>query len=447
MQADMGNKIRNYDIVVVGAGVLGTNISYWLSELFDSSVALIDQADQVAAHMSTRNTGVDHRPFYLDPVKKKMFAASAQKSHYMWMKLARQYDLPWKQVSTLEIAKDPVDVPVIEKYYKWALVNGMNEDEVALLDSEQVKEIEPLVHSSGAIHSKTDTATDFGILSGKVAEIAEENGVSIILGCRVIEIGETGEGNRILVERNGKREIITAGLLINAGGASSVGIAHSMGLAQDYSVLFFRGEYWIVSEEYASGISRNIYSVPKHTEFPFLDPHFIVRADGRREVGPNAVMVAGPDVYEGLTNENSGLRNLVFDRPILPKLRLFTDWNFISLVMGEWESSLSKNGMAERVRKFIPSLRDDHLYRRGFTGVRGSVINDHGFVPEAKIIEGNSSIHIINFNSPGATGAPSWSAYLISYLMQRGFLEGNRQKGSHSGTGIWDYGASLPVDD
>src|SRR3989441_13048052 len=47
-------------------------------------------------------------------------------------------------------------------------------------------------------------------------------------------------------------------------------------------------------------VRRNIYTVPRHPELPFLDPHWIVRADGRREIGPHAGPVPGPYTYPGL---------------------------------------------------------------------------------------------------------------------------------------------------
>ena len=74
-----------------------------------------------------------------------------------------------------------------------------------------------------------------------------------------------------------------------------------MNLGKEFTDLHFRGEYWFVEKAFGQKISRNVYSVPKIREYPFLDPHFIVRADGSREVGPNAVLVSGPNTYQGLS--------------------------------------------------------------------------------------------------------------------------------------------------
>ena len=80
--------------------------------------------------------------------------------------------------------------------------------------------------------------------------------------------------------------------------------------------------------------------------------------------------------------------------------------------------------MCNRVREFIPSLSTGFLNGRGLAGVRNSLIDKNGFVPEALEIEGESSFHVLNYNSPGATGAPAYSAYLVNRMKERGFLDG-----------------------
>ena len=101
-----------------------------------------------------------------------------------------------------------------------------------------------------------------------------------------------------LVTSNNTTGKLECNLLINAAGGGALDIAHRLGLAKQYTDLHFRGEYWYVDEPFASRISRNIYSIARFKEFPFLDPHFIVRANGKREIGPNAVLVSGPGAYK-----------------------------------------------------------------------------------------------------------------------------------------------------
>ena len=432
---------KRFDIGIIGAGILGVSISFWLSELYDCSIALIESEEHVGLHASSRNTGVIHRPFYLDPERKKLVAKAAEKSYHMWSKLASRFNLPWKPTGTIEVAIDDSDIDTLEKYRKWSLSNGMKEEETEVLDPSSVTRLEPEVKCAGAIFSKTDTSTSYGELTSTVAELGKNNGVKFLGGSEVKHLEETKDGVEVTLDQRSSKEknTISCSFLINAAGGGAVDIAHMMGLAKEYSDLHFRGEYWVVDEPFASRVGRNVYSVAKYKEFPFLDPHFIVRANGKREIGPNAVLVSGPSAYSGLSNSKSEFIKKIFERPEMPKLHLFTSRKFLSLVWDEWRSSFSKKAMCERVRHFIPLIDVSMLNQRGLAGVRSSLIDNRGFVPESVQLWSNKSFHILNYNSPGATGAPSFSAYIVSNLEKKGFLDGLKHRASQKHADLWDF--------
>ena len=49
--------------------------------------------------------------------------------------------------------------------------------------------------------------------------------------------------------------------------------------------------------------------------------------------------------------------------------------------------------------------------------------------------EGHNSFHIVNYNSPGATGAPAYSALVVRKLQDKGILKSpNSQKNS-----LWNF--------
>ena len=430
------------DIAIIGAGILGVSLAYWLSEISNTSVAIIEKEEQIASHTSSRNTGVIHRPFYLNPEKKRIFAKSAQKSYYLWSKLASRYKLPWAQNGTIEVGLRDGDLETVRQYKKWSLENGMEDSETEILDSPSaIQKLERLVEASCAIHSKTDTSVDYGEFSRCLFEIAKKNGARFIRGT-VKGLVERSDGVEILIKEEGSSPI-SCNFAINAAGGRALDIAHSIGLGKEYTDLHFRGEYWVVDESFSSKITHNIYSVAKYKDFPFLDPHFIVRASGRREIGPNAVLVSGPEAYKGLSTSSSEFLSKISERPITPKLRLFTSGRFLSLLRSEWYSSVSKKAMCERVRQFIPSLEVGMLKERGLAGVRTSLVDKDGFVPEARLLEStkNNSLHIVNYSSPGATGAPAFAAYVVNLLRQRGRLGALREKQDS----IWNYEDAVTV--
>ncbi len=430
---------ERFDVAVIGAGVLGVTVSYWLSVLFNCSVALIEQESDVAVHTSSRNTGVIHRPFYLDPLKKKIFAGASQKSFFLWKSLASRYGLSWNEVGTLEVANIDSDISVLEKFRGWSTLNGILDEEIDILDSKEVSRVEPMVSCMGALFSKTDVSVSFKEFTETVQKLVVKNGVKFLNNMCVEDVVEDGKGVKVKLKSSGKTSFLECDFLINAAGGEAIDIAHMMGVAKEYTDLHFRGEYWLVDEPFASKISHNVYSIPKQKDFPFLDPHFIVKYDGARQLGPNAVLVFGPKVYQGISNSVSEFLYKIFERPITPKINLGFNRKFLSLIWSEWYSSLSKGAMCDRVSKFIPALRSDMLSTRGLSGVRSSVIDAKGIVPEALQVYSDKSVHVLNYNSPGATGAPSYSAFIVANLIEKGYLDHLSKKSQDIRESIWSF--------
>lgn len=413
---------KHFDVAIIGAGVLGTSIAYLLSLGFKGSIAVFDKEDSPGTQTSTRNTGVIHRPFYLDPEKKAIFAKSAQDSYPLWKDLAKRFDLPWNQTGTLEIATREEDVGILDKYTKWTEQNGMDVSEIQLFNEKELKAYEPNVKGHGAILSKTDTSVEFGSFTRKVMELAISNGVNFVPQCRISDILENGEGTNFTGIMDNQKAQFNTSYLINAASGDSLRLAHQLGLARKYAVLHFRGDYWTVDSSFRLKVKHNIYTVPKHRKYPFLDPHFILRHDGTREVGPTASLVGSPYDYTDSPDKHS-LAKKILESPSSPKLKLAVNPEFLNLVRTEWRSSRSKNAMARRVRQFIPSLEDNYLIDHGLSGVRNSLIDKSGFVPEAILEQGEQSLHVLNFNSPGATGAPAFAMHVLKKIELEGFLK------------------------
>lgn len=427
---------REYDIVIIGAGILGTSLAYMFSTFTDYRVALIEKENSPAMHASSRNTGVIHRPFYLDPERKKIFAKAAQYSYSMWKELSLKYGLPWNQNGTIEVAVRESDLDVLQKYAHFSTVNGMDREEFEILNSSDVSRIEPSVHCKGAFYSKTDTGVSFRHYAEKLLELAVSRGLVSMFNASIEEISDE-EYTIILRTGESKRYKIQFKTVINVAGGGSLELARRFGLARKYTVLHFRGDYWRVSGSLDGRIRRNIYSVPRHSKYPFLDPHFVIRHDGTMELGPNAALVAGPYGYlKGDPNRRKGDFDL-FSRPLMPKLKLFTDAEFMSMVRQEWKSSTHRDAMIARISQFVSGIGPGDITGRGLSGIRHNLIDSRGFVPEAVIETGQSSLNVLNYNSPGATGAPAYSAYLIGRMIDAGLISGNRIKGKSESVIPW----------
>jgi len=453
--------METWDVAIVGGGILGTSLAFWLANRYQGRIAVLERERKVAQHGSRRNTGVIHRPFYLDPEKRRVFARSAQAAYGMWKSYAPARGLPFSPVGTLEVATEEWMVHKVETYYKWGQKNGMAPEELAVLGAQDVRRLEPNVECFGAIWSKTDTAVDYEAYTSALREDAERQGAVFLMGVGVESVEANGDmldvhvepaaapdgsvymdsRERVRAAPDWAREPVRARFLINAAGGNAIDIAHMLGVGPEYTDLHFRGEYWTVNPEYHYLARRNVYSVAKHPDLPFLDPHWIVRASGRVEIGPNAVPITGPHTYHGFFEDPADVPKKFFEKPVWNKVAVLFNPDFMTLATQEWASSISKTVMAGRVRKFLPALRTDYLDGPGTAGVRSNVLDREGnFLKEAVELDGPHSYHIINYNSPGATGAPAFGAWVVKNLGWKGHLDHLKKKDAPS-TKPWDFDA------
>ncbi len=420
-----------FDITIIGAGILGTSLAYFLSHTTKKKILVLEQAPEVAYHTSKRNTGKVHAPFLYDPQKKKLFAKAAALGFDMWEIYAKQKGLPFKKDGVLEISLDEQGTKRLEKYLSWGEQNGLKKEEMKFLDGKDVSKLEPEVRCHNAILCTKDASVDYGKFTNSLMEDAKQAGSSFLLDTRAEKIEE----NKDLVQiKTSSSDTIETKFVINAAGGMSIDIAHEMGVAHDLTDIHFRGEYWQAEEIYNNLTKVSVYSVPKHPEYPFLDPHWIVRYDGRCEVGPNAVPVFSPYGYN-FTENIKEFPSKIVEMLSSGAAKMLFDSQFLSLASGEFLSSVSKTVMINRVREFLPKIDPSKFHTRGTAGVRASVIDSKGsFVPDAIIKEGKNSIHILNYNSPGATGALPFAVHVIGELEKS-----ERVKISQTRCGPWQY--------
>ena len=408
----------NKPVVIVGGGILGSALAYWLSLVADHPIVLLEQEEELALHTSSRNTGVVHRPFYLDPKKKEVFARAAQLSYPLWKKYARARALPWNEVGTIEVARSLEQGERLDRYYDWGRANGMQESEFELLQTQdEIHRVEPHLHCSRALLVKTDAATDFGVLARKLARDAGALGATVQLRARVSSIEEGAHDVTITLSDGSK---LLAEFLINCAGGRALHLAQGMGVAQDCSDLNFRGDYWLLDPSSPSLARHNIYSVPEFPDYPFLDPHYVVRWDRQRIIGPTAVPVIGPYSYRRLIQDKTTVFEKLMREPMLPRLKCAFDPLFIRLALREWKNAIASKAFLERVREFLPDLDPTSLKERGPSGIRSVILDRSGqMVPEAIECGTRRTLHVLNYNFPGATGAPAYAVRLVQMLFER----------------------------
>jgi len=301
------------------------------------------------------------------------------------------------------------------------------------MDEAEIKKIEPEIRCNAALYVYKDGSADYSIFTDSIMKDSKDAGTKFLLDTKVTGIKK--ENGKWKITLNGEHEIF-AKFLINAAGGEAVDIAHSIGVGKNFTDVHFKGEYWKAPREYYKLTNTSVYSVPEFPEYPFLDPHWVIRVDGSCEIGPNAVPVFSPYGYNKTENIkefipkmlemlSSGARKAIFDR------------QFQELAINEIQSSMSKSTMIDRVKRFLPKIDADKITEKGTAGIRSSVIDENGkFVPDVIFIDEDSSFHILNYNSPGATGALPFSAHIVNHLTESGLFA---SEDLNSQCGIWNF--------
>jgi L-2-hydroxyglutarate oxidase len=236
-------------VAIIGGGVLGTSIAYFLSAHANNpeSVALVEQEQNIAQHTSSRNTGKVHAPFLYDPAKKKTFAKAASLGYEMWQQYSDHKALPFKRDGVLEVALDDKGIGRLQKYMEWGEANGLANKELQLLDKGEAAKMEPNVRCSSAIYCSKEASVNYGALTLTLMQDLQSFGCKLLLGHRAAQISYSQGAYSISTSQG---TLIRAEYLVNAAGGNSMDIAHTMGIAESYTDLHFRGEYWQAPLQY-----------------------------------------------------------------------------------------------------------------------------------------------------------------------------------------------------
>ncbi len=180
--------LSKYDLAIIGGGILGTTISYWISALYDLKICVIEKESDVAMHASSRNTAVVHSPFYLDPKTKKVLAKSSIISYSMWEKLAKERHIPWLKTGVFELGFNDDHYKTLKEFMRWGKTNGIPDSDLELLDGKGVSKREQNVKCHSALFCKREVSSDFGAFTREIKKESEKNGTQFLLNKNVKSI-------------------------------------------------------------------------------------------------------------------------------------------------------------------------------------------------------------------------------------------------------------------
>jgi len=394
-----------YDIAIIGAGILGLAIAMRLTEKFPSKkIIVIEKESDVAVHQTGHNSGVIHAGIYYSPGSHKAnFCSEGSK---LLREFADKHDIKYEMCGKVIVASNKDQVPILNDFYKRGTDNGALGLE--LIDRNRLNELEPHVSGVKAIWSPNTGIIDFKEVTNKYCLVMKENGGDIVFDSSVEKIDKL-DGKHYIQTTSGE---IVCKRLINCAGLYSDKIALMDGENIGVKIVPFRGEYWSLKPESQYLVNGLIYPLPD-PRMVFLGVHFTKRINGTVEAGPNAVLGFSREAYGKL------------DFNVKEALDVFTFSGFWKMAFKYWKiglyeqyRSLSKKSFVRSLQELIPEISENDLGHQG-SGVRAQAIDMKGnLLQDFKIAQSKDAVHILNAPSPGASSSLAISNYVIGLVDQ-----------------------------
>ncbi|MFC3197104.1 L-2-hydroxyglutarate oxidase [Parapedobacter deserti] len=395
---------KQYDCIIVGAGLVGLATAYqFLKRHPTSRLLIIEKEASVAAHQSGHNSGVIHSGIYYKPGSLKAQNCIAGYKHLL--NFAKEQGIPYDLCGKLIIATSKEEVPVLHNIFNRGVENGLKQ--LKFLSKEEIKAYEPHAAGIAAIHVPQTGIIDYPAMARRLQNLITEAGGEIAFLETVVNI--LTEHGSVYLETD--KQSYTATRAVTCAGLHSDRVAFSTGNADDLRIIPFRGEYYKLKPEKEHLVKNLVYPVPD-PKFPFLGVHFTRMIQGGVEAGPNAVLAFK---REGYRFTNLSLTD-TFDTFAWPGF-----WKIVAKYgktgMGEIYRSLSKSAFTKALQRLLPEIQESDLVP-GDAGVRAQACDRKGnLIDDFDISKAGNVVHVRNAPSPAATSCLSIGNYITNQLI------------------------------
>lgn len=379
------------DVIIIGAGLVGLGVANALQEANPAlSILILEKESGPAAHQSGHNSNVVHSGIYYTPGSLK--ARLAKLGNQSMFAFCREHGLYHDRCGKVIVATQLKELALLENIYQRGLQNGLA---VSRLSQAQLREREPHVNGLEALLVPDAGIVNYSQVAAKLAEIIEQRGGAIHYGQQVEGINESSD----VVSIRTQHTQYQAKWLVNCAGLFSDRIAALAGYQTGMKIVPFRGEYYVLNDEKNYLVNHLIYPVP-NPDFPFLGVHFTRMYNGKRDVGPNAV----------LAFKREGYRKCDFSLRDLGEVLGYRGFwkiagNYLGEGLAEVRRSLSRQRFTENARRLIPELQPEDI-QPGPAGVRAQALTADGkLVDDFHFVKGRRSLHVCNAPSPAATAS------------------------------------------
>lgn len=411
----MKDSNSEYEVLIVGGGVVGTALLYTLSKYTDiRNIGLIEKYSDIGLVNSASYN--NSQTLHFGDIETNYSFEKAKS-------VKRMADMVMKY---LESEKNSGDgLKIFSKYSKMVLAVGKNQvaelserftsfsklfPNLRVIKREEIGKIEPRVVEGRdpdqeilALVTQDGYTVDFKKLCHSFVNNALKNNplLDMQLDTKLLEISRQGDHYAVKTDKGE----IKAKVVVIAAGGHSLMIAKSLGYGKNLAVLSMAGSFYTAPKV----LNGKVYTI-QQPKLPFAaihgDPE--VHSDNVTRFGPTAKPIFQLERHNMSTFSEYWKTFGVGLSPVISLLKIVFDKVLFSYIFMNFVYDLpiiGKRLFIKEVRKIVPSLKLDELkYAKGIGGTRPQIVNNTTRkleMGEAKL----SGDHII-FNitpSPGAS--------------------------------------------
>ncbi len=399
--------MAKYDIVIIGAGIIGLATALKLNEKKkDLKIAVLEKEKDIASHQTGHNSGVIHAGVYYKPGSFK--ALNCREGYQMLIDFCEKENIKYELCGKLIVAISDEEIPQLERLYERSMANGL--DRVIRVHPGEIRKYEPHAAGRSALYVPYTGITDYTEVCRKYAEIFTKRYGGEILTNNMV--------TNILRKRQLCTVVTNSGsfdcrLIVNTAGLYSDKIAELTEKKLSARIIPFRGEYYKLKEERAYLVRNLVYPVPDPA-FPFLGVHFTRMINGGVEAGPNAVWAFK---REGYKRSDFGFNEFA-ETIAWPGFRKVVR-RYWKAGLREYYRSFSKFAFVRDLQYLIPEIKKEDLVR-GNAGVRAQACDRKGnLLDDFLIVESENAFHVLNAPSPAATSSLAIGESLAGKIIKR----------------------------
>ena len=367
--------MQQYDVIIIGAGIVGSFIAHRLSQK-ECRILVLDKNADVADGATMANSAIVHSGH--DPKPGTLKAKLNLRGNEMYPDICKELGVSFKPVGAFVVATDTVEQEKLHDLYAQAVERGIK---ASLLSGEKARELEP--NLSDSVIEALDLPTTGIIYPWEVAialmEEAVQNKTDLHLEEAVTGIEKTDDGFIVRTQKNSYQ----GHYVVNAAGVYADDVygmllkGIGMEREREFTIIPRRGEYYVLDKMDAPIVSRVIYPVPGPMGKGVL---VVPTTHGNVLLGPNAEEISDKD---GINTTAEAL------------------------------SYVKKN-----VSKTVKNIPFDKVIRT-FAGLRPTPNTGDFRIEESK--EAPGFVNVAGIESPGLASAPAIAEYVCEDIMKDAF--------------------------